>query len=214
MDPQARALFPHLLLEFGEGSTTYGYPDNGGTITLGEGNACETFAQFADLDWRNPDNSSASSDQVQAAWRALQVAAAQVRQNGPRKWPGGGHYASLTTIRATQDSINALIQKRIDQFDSSARLLWPGWDDAPEPAQDVLMRLMWACGTRGVHGVNATGWPRLHAAWVAKRWGVTTDDGPGCADECAIPALDETEPGANDRARQLFLSCVVPDPAA
>lgn len=205
VDPTARAEFPALLVEFGEGSTLYGYPDNLGNITIGKGNLIPNLAAWEALDWGD-----ASENEIQTAWVVLQNAAAKVKRDGPERWPGGGHFAGLTHIRATQASIDALIETRLDEFDSAARLEWPGWDDAPPAAQSVLVRLYWACGPRPPHGMTRVGWPKLWAFWCAKDWGTRLDDGTvtGCASECAIPALEKTEPGANERARDMFLSCV------
>jgi GH24 family phage-related lysozyme (muramidase) len=202
VDPQARAEFPDLLLEFGEGATTYGYPDNMGNITIGRGNEIPNLDAWEALDWGD-----ANPDEIVYAWAALQAAAEEVKANGPNEWPGGGAFAGKTKIRATQESIDLLIQKRLDEFDSALRQEWPGWDEAPPPAQSVLMRLAWACGTVGKKGVNHIGWPKLYAFWVAKNWA-------GCSTQCAIPALEKTEPGANERARELFLSCVDPTTTA
>ena len=206
VDPQARADFPALVTSLGEGCTDYGYPDNEGNITIGRGNEIPSLAAWMALDWGD-----ASATEIQTAWLVLQGQASIVKSRGPGAWPGGQAYARYTTIRASQASLDALVERRLDEFDAELRAGWPGWDDAPPSAQSVLMRLAWACGTQGPTGVNARGWPKLHAFWVAKNWGATLPDGTvtGCASECAIPALELTEPGANERARAMFLSCGV-----
>lgn len=204
MDPVARAEFPDLLIEFGEGDTDWPYPDNAGNITIGRGNMLPNQSAFMWLDWRNPDGAVASSTQLQTAWLTLQSAAARVRSLGPKKWPGGGYYETLTSIRASRASIDALIQARLDENDRILRAQWPGWDAAKPNAQKALMRLAWALGPE-----FARRWPRLHQAWVAQEWHI-------CAQECRIPSLDQTEPGdpahgipsANDIEAGLFESCV------
>jgi hypothetical protein len=203
VDPVARANFPALVTEFGEGCTDYGYVDNAGNVTIGRGNLIPNLAAWMALDWGD-----ASFTEIQTAWLVLQGQASIVKAGGPKEWPGGGYFAKFTTIRATQASLDALVQARLDEFDAALRAEWPGWDDAPPDAQSVLMRLAWACGTEGLKGVNRHGWPKLWAYWSAKQWG-----SPGCADECSIPALDETEPGANAKAKALFLGCVNPTAA-
>jgi len=197
VDPVARAFFPTLLVEFGEGSTRFGYPDEDGDTTIGRGNKIDTLAAWSALDWSNLDGSPASQMQVQTAWTQLQTAGAQVRAAGRAAWRGGGHYEGLTKIRASQDSIDALIGSRLDEFDRILRAQWPGWDAAPPKKQEALMRLAWACGTEGPKGLNVHGWPKLHAAWVAR-------NGVACAAECRIPRLDATEPGANALEASLF----------
>lgn len=201
VDAQARADFPDLLVAFGEGNCSWGYPDNLGNITIGRGNLIPDLAAWMAIVWENADGSAPNSTQVQAAWVTLQGFALRVKANGPRAWPGGGAYEHSTRIRATKASVDALIQRRLDEFDAILRRDWAAWDAAPPAAQSVLMRLMWSCGP---FGFTPKRWPRLHIAWCAEDWA-------GCARECRIPALDATEPGANERARNMFLSCVVAD---
>ncbi len=189
MDPQARAAFPDLLLEFGEGATDWMYLDQAPqhNVTIGRGNMLPTLDAALALDWGD-----ATPAEVRAAWL-------KVVSHPDLAHKGGGAFAPLTTVRATKASLDGLIQARLDQFDAELRLTWPGWDEAPGAAQEALMRLAWACGP-----ALAPRWPRLHQLWTARDWA-------GCAEECAIPALDATEPGANERERQLFLSCAVAD---
>ena len=194
MDPIARSRFPDFLLECGEGAANWMYLDQADppNVTTGRGNMLATLHDAMILDWRKPDNSPASPQDIQVAWLRVKTQPHLARQ-------GGGAFASLTSIRATKASIDALIQSRIDLFDAELREDWPGWDTSPSPAQKALMRLAWACGGR-----LASRWPRLHTAWVARNWAE-------CARQCRIPALDGTEPGANDLEAALFRACLGPD---
>jgi hypothetical protein len=201
MDPKARADFPDFVIRCGEGSTDFAYPDELGNITIADGNLEPTLASFAQLDWRNPDGSVSTANQVQTAWLVLQGAASIVRANGKDRWPGGSYFAKLTTIRAPRASLDALIESRIDQFENTLRAFWPGYDDDPGPAQEGLMRVCWAVGPGRLDVHWPTYWPKLHAAWCAKNWA-------GCAQECRIPSLDATEPAANALESALFLSCI------
>ena len=201
VDPTARAEFPALLVACGEGSTLFAYPDEDGNVTIGKGNMIPTLEAWEAIEWVNPDDSAASKASVFASWTVLMHQGTLVRAAGREAWKGGGAYARFTTIRATPASIDRLIQSRLDEFDAALRSGWPGWDDAPPPAQSALMRIAWATGTVGPKGANRRGWPRLWGFWCAKDW-------EGCSQECAIPALARTEPGANERTAALFLSCV------
>ena len=190
VDPVARANFPNLLVEFGEGSVTYLYLDQADppNVTIGRGNMLPTLGDALALDW-----SGASAQAVQAAWL-------RVKSHPELAKDGGGAFASLTTIRATQTSIDALIGSRLNEIDAVARAEWPGWDAAPPLKQEGLARIMWACGPRIAPGPGrdpTKTWPKLRAAWIAR-------DRAACAAECRIPSLDRTEPGANDREAQLF----------
>lgn len=189
MDPVARATFPGFLLECGEGAVDWLYLDRKGLVTTGRGNLLPTLADAQALDWRWPNGNPAGPADVATAWRLVTSRRDLVLH-------GGGAYASLTSIRATPESLDHLIQRRIDTFEAILRAQWPGWDDAPPAAQSALMRLAWACGP----GL-AAGWPKLHAAWSARDWAM-------CATECRIPELDASEPMANELTEQLFLSCI------
>lgn len=185
MDPTARANFPAFLLTCGEGSTDWMYLDQhkpNPIVTIGYGNALFSLPQALRLDW-----GSASAAEVTTAWNAV-VARPDLAPHG------GGAFAALTTARATGASITRLIQGKIDLFEAELRHDWPGWDAAPGPAQEALMRMAWACGGR-----LAPHWPKLHAAWCNCDWAE-------CANQCAIPALYQTEPNANAAEAELFRS--------
>lgn len=196
VDPIARAKFPDFLLECGEGSTDWLYLDQGHppNVTIGRGNLLPNLAAALRLDWRDAQGMPVSSSAVQAAWL-------RVVSHPELAVHGGGAYKALTSVRATQTSIDALIDTEIDRFEGVLRAQWPGWDVAPGAAQEALMRLAWAVGP-----AFAPKWPRLHAAWVARNW-------QECAVECRIPSLDAVEPHANDAEAALFESCV-PAPEA
>ena len=195
VNPTARQNFPDLMDSFGEGFTDWGYPDDKGNITIGRGNLIPNLAAWMALGWANTDGTPASSMQIQAAWLDLQTAAKAIRVAGPSKWPGGGYYTSTTSIRATKASLDALAYARIDSFDAILTEQWPGYQDAPPPAQSALMRLIWACGPGGF---NPTKWPKLYAFWCR-------GDYAGCATECDLPSVAQTEPKANEMERDLFM---------
>jgi GH24 family phage-related lysozyme (muramidase) len=194
VDPVARQNFPDLMMSMGEGFTDWGYPDDVGNITIGRGNLIPNLTVWCTLYWVNLDGSDANSAQVQTAWLQLHNAAAHVLSEGKDKWPGGGAYKSITSIRATKASLDALAYARLDAFDATLTAEWPGYQDAPPPAQSALMRLIWACGGGGF---NPTKWPKLYAFWCAK-------DYAGCATECDLPSVAKTEPKANEMERELF----------
>ena len=207
MQPEAIAALPDFLVRCGEGRARFAYPDELGIITTAIG--CALFEQhaFAALEWRNPDGSQSSTDQVQAAYIQLRSAAASVIAHGPKLWPGGSHFACLTTIRLTNEGVDALVTARLMGFDPDLRTGWPGWDDPSLPwqAQVGLARLAWACGTRGNTGCNQGGFPKLHAAWLARDWET-------CAQESFLRSITTTEPKGNELEREMFMACLTPDP--
>lgn len=203
MNPLAVSALPSFLVRCGEGRLAYGYPDQRGIITTAIGCAVFDLAHWTALDWRNPDDSPASASAKQTAWLALKTAAAKVIADGADRWPGGGHFAGVTSIRLTDEGIGALVAARLLGFDPDLRMGWPGWDDEDLPwqAQAGLARLAWACGTRGNTGCNQVGFPKLHAAWLTRDW-------KACANESFLRSITATEPNGNELEREMFMACV------
>ena len=192
MDPQARANFVPFLLQCGEGHLRHLYLDQHipPIVTTGDGNALFTLSQAFAIDWRFPDGRQATRAEIAEAWFAVKARPDLAKD-------GGGAFAKLTQIRATEASITKLIEDKIDVLLASLEASWP-WmtpspDEAPPPAQEGLLRIAWACGTTSL----PTRWPHFRAAWIARQWDV-------CATQCRIPALTKTEPKANDLEAGLF----------
>lgn len=185
MDPRAREQIVPFLLRSGEGFELLLYLDEKGIVTTGVGNALFTSADALALDWRRPDHTPASDAEVLGAYAAVSA-------RKDLAGHGAGAFTAVTMIRTTAASIGALIDRDIARYEGILRQQWAEWDAAPWPAQLALLRLAWACGP-----YFAPRWPKLHAAWTAKDWGA-------CAGECRIPALDRTEPGANNAEAALF----------
>lgn len=196
MQDQAIAELPGFLVRCGEGRVPYGYPDQRGIVTTAIGCAIFDLQHWMSLDWRNPDRSPASPWGKQQAYIVLRSCAAKVIADGPDRWPGGGHYENVTSIRLTDEGIDALVAERAAGFEVDLET-WPGWANVPWQAQVGLARVAWATGSHGLK----TRFPRLYAAWCARDWAT-------CADESRIPALDETEPQANGLEREMFMACV------
>lgn len=187
VDPVARADFVPFLLTCGEGRTNWLYLDSKGNVTVGVGNMLPRVEDALALEWTRRDGSLATPDDVRAAWRAVTALPSWAGR-------GGGTFAQLTTIRATDDSIARLIQRDVDTFEPVLRRYFDHYDDAPSPAQEGLMRMAWALGPAFAHD---GAWPKFRAAWNAGQWAE-------CAKECRIPELDATEPHANDATAALF----------
>jgi GH24 family phage-related lysozyme (muramidase) len=212
MNPEARATFLDLMTQMGEGNTDYGYPDQLGNITIGRGNLIPNLAMWMRLDWRNSDNSLASNNAVQTAWTLLQQQSIHVMAAGPDRWPGGGAFAWVTHIRATQACLDALAYAKLDAIDAKLAATWPGYAEAPPPAQQALARIAWACGTEPPKGCCQQGWPKLYAFWCAKDWATFDADGnpvSGCITECDLPSVRKTEPEALGLERDLFRQAAV-----
>lgn len=198
MDATARANFPAFLLECGEGETTWMYLDQARppNVTIGRGNLLPSLSAALHLEWANSDGSAASGMSVQTAWARIVSHPELARFGGMSE-----AWKNLTGVRASQASLDSLISSQIDHFETTLRQWWPGWDAAPGPAQEALMRICWAVGPGRLDVHWPTYWPRLHAAWCAQDWAA-------CSRECRIPSLDATEPIANSAEASLFASCV------
>lgn len=183
VDPQARAAFVPFLVQVGEGSTTWLYLDDKCNVTIGVGNMLPTVDDALALDW-----AGAPEADVRAAWYAVTTR----RDLAGR---GGGAFRTLTTVRATQASIDELIERDILTYEPVLRQTFPDYDSVPWPAQVGLMRMAWAMGPAFASGGK---WPNFRAGWSAKQYRI-------CAAECRIPELDATEPHANADTAALFV---------
>jgi GH24 family phage-related lysozyme (muramidase) len=181
--------FVAFLLACGEGEEAYLYLDEEGNMTIAIG-CMVSLAEALTLEWTQPSGEPVTEADVRAAWAAVAAHPELVAD-------GGGAYAKFTRIRLTTAAIMALVAKRVATFETELRPVCPGYDDAPDPAQEGLLRLAWATGAARF----AARWPKFTAAWNAQAWDV-------CAREDVIPNLDHTgEPRANALESALFLSC-------
>jgi GH24 family phage-related lysozyme (muramidase) len=124
-----------------EGYLLWFYLDVLGLVTIGFGNLADPFSLVRALVFVRPDGSQATTSEVQADW--LRVKAAQ-----HLRLAGGEHFEHLTSVRATEGSIAALVSAKVSQFEASLRATFPAWDDWPEDCQIAAMSMRWAMGNR------------------------------------------------------------------
>lgn len=198
MKPCALINFTPFLLACGEGSKDYLYGDQhkdahgnpAPVVTAAIGCALFTIDAALALDWTLVDGSPCTDDDVRADWIAV-GAHPQLAVHG------GSAYRPLMRCRLTKASIDNLVAQRIAAFEVQLRPQFPGYDVAPDKAQEGVMRLAWATGAARFKDPDR--WPKFAAAFNVQRWDV-------CADECAIPGL-VGEPTANDLEAALFTAC-------
>lgn len=151
MKDSVRQAFIPFTQQF-EGFTTWMYLDVKGLVTIGYGNLIDPVIP-AGLKFVLPDGAPANVQQIQDAYRI-------VKSRQDAKENGGGWFRSVTTLRATQDSIDAYAQSVCDNFEHTLATV-PNWNDWPADAQLGALSIAWACGPNFINL-----WPKFHtAAW-------------------------------------------------
>jgi GH24 family phage-related lysozyme (muramidase) len=147
-----------------EGRVHSMYVDVLGLVTTGVGNLIDSPAEAAKLPWRMLDGSRATSDEIHKQWRALKAQSEFLKK---RHWK---YAADVTTIRLSDDDIDALVADKLAANHAYMRRWFPGLDDVPADAQLAIHSLAWAAGP----GFNQK-FPNWTRQALAGRW-----------DECAV----------------------------
>jgi hypothetical protein len=157
MTPAAREDFLAKTREL-EGVCQWLYLDVRGLVTVGIGNLVDPIGSlwaanldWVNLDWRNGD-APAEDSEVWAAWRI-------VKGHQELREHGGGAFQHLTAIRATDESIDHLVEATITRFERALRVFYPEMPGWPDAAQVSVMLMAWALGA----GFPAK-WPKLSSA--------------------------------------------------
>lgn len=163
MRDATRAAFP-AFTERHEGRVRWMYLDTAGLVTAGVGFLLPTAASAMCLGWLLTDGRPATAAQVADEYR--KVASLQGLRHD-----GGGAFAVVTGLRATETSIDAEFARRLAQAETamlSAFLAWSSW---PADAQFDALSRCWAMGTHW----PAT-WPHFVAAVRRGDWRATLAD--------------------------------------
>lgn len=159
-----------------EGHTRYFYLDVKGLVTIGYGNLADPIPLVAGLVFMRPDGTVAAPSEVSAAWLTVKN-----RQDMSQR--GGGAFASLTSIRATDESIHALVFDKLEHFGEVLAEFFHDFASWPASAQLGLLSMAWALGP-----AFPPHWPRFSAACRARDWSTAADgchmkesDNPGVA---------------------------------
>lgn len=140
-----------------EGRVLWMYVDAKGYVTTGDGNLIDSPAAAARLPWKRADGSPASYAEVEAAWNAI-------KRSGLEGFGGGSReQAAVTSLRLTDEDVDALVTAKIAENETVLRRRWPGYDNAPAEAQLALNLWAWAVGA------NA-GYPRMFAALASEAY--------------------------------------------
>jgi GH24 family phage-related lysozyme (muramidase) len=176
-----------------EGYTTFLYLDVKGLMTCGVGNLVDPIELALGLPWQDGGVPASQAD-ITAQWEL-------VKSRQDMKLQGGGAFASLTTMRLTDDAVAALVQNKAASMELTLKGYFPGYDALPADAQLGVLSMAWAMGP-----AFPPGFPRFSAALNAQDWAT-------CAAQCLMDATGN--PGLTPRNaanQKLFLAAETDDP--
>ena len=132
-----------------EGWLPFMYIDALGYVTTGMGNLIDPIGLALALPWKNADGSRASSDQVTAAWNAVDAQRSDPKGKKQASGPatkGGGSQGGVTSIRVTKDDIHALVAQKLKENETYLISGLSNFDQAPADAQLAAHSMSWAMG--------------------------------------------------------------------
>lgn len=159
MRPAVAAVAVKFMARF-EGYCPWMYLDIRGLVTTGRGDLIDPVAPALVLPWTHLDGTPANTDDVQNEWRA-------VKAMQERRKAGGGAFATLTKLRLTKETIDAMDAAKLARFELVLRTYFPGWDAWPADAQLATLSMAWAAGP-----AFSPGFPHFTAAVNAGQWDV------------------------------------------
>lgn len=137
-------LFPGYTIGL-EGSVSFMYSDVKRLITTAQGILCDPVERALQLEWWISGR-RATEAEVHNDWNALKTRARAMADEDLQRWTAKMQ-APLSSVRLTQDYMDALILKRLrGNYDYVVKHLIPGLADAPADAQLGTMSLAWGVG--------------------------------------------------------------------
>jgi len=172
------------LIKKGEGSISHMYLDTRGYVTVGVGNMMATVEAAQALTFvRRDSGTPATPDEIAADYDAIK----------DRPYGLGYTAASFkpyTELDMPDAEIDALLDRRIADFEAGLRSDFSGYDGYPERARLGLMDMAFNLGNHGL----VTKFPTLTAAARAGDWAK-------CAEECRRRGIGEAR---NAEVKKLF----------
>lgn len=163
-----------------EGRVRSMYCDVKGLITTGVGNLIDPMAAALQLPWKHEGTGVlATAHEVASAWSALKE---QKDKYAKLHWK---YAASLNDLRLSDEDIDALVSRKLDENEAYLRRTFKEWDSFPADAQLGILSMAWACGP----GFTKT-FAHFTAAALAQNW-------EGCVASCKI--REEGNPGVVPR---------------
>jgi GH24 family phage-related lysozyme (muramidase) len=160
MHQSVRDAFMPFTTNF-EGRVPFMYLDILGKVTTGIGNLIDSPGEAQRLPWTDTSTGTAADPgTIEAAWQA-------VKGRQDMRSRGGMAFESVTTLRLSDDDIDALVLAKVDSNESflkSNHSEFAGFDDWPADAQLGLLSMAWA------QGPSFAKWPSFRAAAAAGDW--------------------------------------------
>jgi GH24 family phage-related lysozyme (muramidase) len=173
-----RNIFPDFSKQF-EGRVSWMYLDVKGLVTIGVGNLIDPLSAAIGLPFvHRDDGSPATRDEIGAEWTAL-------KSNTSLAQRGYQACKAVTRLGLTDDAIDDLVRRRLDQNEVLVKQAFADWDTWPADAQLGVHSMAWAMGA----GFPAH-FPMFSAACKKQDWN-------GAAANCHIN--DAGNPGVRPR---------------
>lgn len=173
------------LIRSGEGSIPHMYLDTEGYVTVGVGHMMPSAADAQTLPFVHRDTgNAATADEIATDYNAVKAR------------PYGQSYTAhsfepYTKLILPDNEIDALLDRRIAEFETGLRNDFDGFDDYPDRARLGLLDMAFNLGNSGL----VDGFPSFTAAARAGDWAA-------CAKECHRKGIRETR---NEEVKQLFV---------
>jgi GH24 family phage-related lysozyme (muramidase) len=160
MRSDVRLSFPAFTRKY-ESYLRFLYLDVKCLVTTGLGNLMEPIACAYEITWVHPDGTRATNADVDHAWHT-------VKSHPEMAVHGGNDFQFLpgNEIRATEDSINALVDRKMNSIDAALRRLFPTWEAWPAECQTATLSMAWAMGV----GRIMSAFPHFMAACMRHDW--------------------------------------------
>lgn len=174
------------LIKRGEGCITHMYLDTKGKVTVGVGNMLPGVSEALELPFINRESREPGTpEEITKDFR-------RVADQKPGRVAGS--YKAFTSLDLEDDAIDALLDRRIGDFEAGLRRNFPGYDDYPQACRLALMDMVFNLGNNGL----VTKFPSLTRAAREQDW-------EECANQCRRKGISEER---NDEIRMLFESLV------
>jgi hypothetical protein len=148
MYPSVLAAFPSFTKSL-EGWKLHLYLDLLGYLTTGCGNLADGVSLALTMPWIHANGTPAYAPDVIAAWDAVdkQRTAPKGQKQGGMALRGADAFASLTTIRLTEASVVAMVQRQLAADEAELREHFTAWDTLPADGQLCCLSMCWAMGS-------------------------------------------------------------------
>lgn len=118
-------------------------------VTTGSGNLADPIEIALEMEWRKPDGSLASHEEIAADWNAIK----QWGRDNPELVLRGGNTSAqkaITTLRLDRTALDRIFNARLQQNETLIRPLAPQYDQWPASAQIGINSMAWAMGVGNV----------------------------------------------------------------